>query len=367
MRKNVSTEEVKSFVLDYIRKNKIASGERLPSLRIIAADSGSSMPTVQRAIAMLVSEGHLISKIGSGTFVAEKYSPDSNLVGVVSPHVDNHVGNFISDATISIKEKLQNAGYCPILLEPPSGTWGPARSEEELKLIKRFLEIGVCGLIVDASVPADSPVWARLKQLAVPVVCFNNCDNSYDLNYVSTDNYAGGAMAARHFIERGHKKIAVVASNFSETSSVVERVKGFQDELAKNGLEAGCDTFIILRENEPSHRNLDKVMSSLKSKRDITGIFAVNDSLAIEIMTAYRNLGSQVPEEISLIGFDDSFLCEHVNPRLTSINQASARMGARAVELLLEQIKHPDEYRETIQVRLAPKLIVRDSVIDLNA
>jgi DNA-binding LacI/PurR family transcriptional regulator len=367
MRKTVSTDEVKDFVLDYIRRNKIASGERLPSLRIIAAESGSSMPTVQRAIAMLISEGHLISKIGSGTFVAEKYDFSSNMVGVVSPHVDNNIGNFISDAIISIKETLQKAGYCPIVLEPPSGTWGQERAKEEMKLIKRFLELGICGLIVDASVPVDSPLWQKLKQLTVPVVCFNNCDNSHELNYVSTDNYAGGAIAARHFIERGHKKLAVIASNFSDTSSVVERIRGFNDELAKNGLKLDEDKFITMKSNTAvKSKNLESIKDLLTKDKDITGFFAVNDSLAIELMTICRNIGLSVPEEISFIGFDDSAICEHVNPRLTSINQASTRMGARTVEILLERINNPEEYQETTEIRLIPKLIVRDSVKDLK-
>jgi GntR family transcriptional regulator of arabinose operon len=367
MRKNVSTDEVKNFVLDYVKKNKIAEGSRLPSLRVIAAESGASMPTVQRAIAMLVSEGHLVSKLGSGTFVAEKSNSSSNIIGVISPHFDNHIGNFISDTVIGIKEKIQSSGYCPVLLEPPSGIWGNERSAEALKLIKRFLDLGVCGLIIDASVPSGSPLWQSLRHLPVPVVCFNNCDNSFDLNYVATDNYSGGAMAAKHFLEKGHKKLAIVASNFSETSSVIERVKGFQDELAKHGPEIGKAELITLKSSsKEKFKAIEHYKPLFEKVRDVSGIFAVNDSLAIELMTAFRNTGLSIPEDMSFIGFDNSSLCEHVNPRLTSVSQAGTRMGTRAVEILLQMTGNPNEYQESVQIRLAPKLIVRDSVADLN-
>lgn len=365
MRKNIVSDDVKDFILEYIKNQKMTVGQRLPSLRTIAVESGASMPTVQRAVAMLVSEGRLISKIGSGTFVAEKNDLNSKLIGIAVPHIDTRVGNFVSDAVISIKETLQNAGYCPIVLEPPSGTWGKEREEEELKLIKHFLELGVCGMIVDSSVSIDSPVWKQLKQLPIPVVCFNNCDNSYDLNYVAVDNYAGGAMAAEHFIEKGHKKLAVVASNFSDSFSVVERVRGFIETLNKHKIEIEEDKLINIKSSSTNDL-VQKYESLTKRLDDISGIFAVNDTLAIEMMTAYRNTGHVIPDQISFIGFDDSSLCEHLSPRLTSINQLSSRMGARAAKILLEQLNSSTEYQEKVQVRLAPKLIIRDSVMDLN-
>ena len=365
MRKNIVSDDVKDFILEHIKDQKLLAGQRLPSLRAIASESGASMPTVQRAVAMLVSEGRLISKIGSGTFMAEKKEINSKIIGIAAPHIDNQIGNFISDAIISIKESLQAAGYCPVVLEPPSGIWGKERDEEELKLIKRFLELGVCGIIIDSSVSIDSPVWKRLKQLTIPVVCFNNCDNSFDLNYVAADNYAGGVAAAEHFIEKGHTKLAVVASNFSDSFSVVERVRGFIETLNKHGIEIEEDKLINIKSSSASIL-IQKYESLIKQLSDISGIFAVNDTLAIEIMTAYRNMGYLIPNQISFIGFDDSSLCEHLNPRLTSINQLSSKMGARAAKILLEQLINPEEYQEKIQVRLTPKLTIRDSVMDLN-
>ena len=83
MRKNIVSDDVRDFILDYIKDQKITVGQRLPSLRAIAAESGASMPTVQRAVAMLVSEGNLYSKIGSGTFVAERNNVESSLIGIL--------------------------------------------------------------------------------------------------------------------------------------------------------------------------------------------------------------------------------------------------------------------------------------------
>lgn len=365
MRKNIVSDDVKEFILDYIKDQKILVGQRLPSLRAIASESGASMPTVQRAVAMLVNEGRLTSKIGSGTFVAEKNDLNSKLIGIVVPHADNQLGNFVSDAVISIKDTLQNAGYCPIVLEPPSGIWGQERDEEELKLIKRFLGLGVCGMIVDSSASIDSPIWKYMKQLSVSVVCFNNSNNSFDLNYVAADNYYGGAIAAEHFIEKGHRKLAVVTSNFSNSFSVVERVRGFVETLRKHGIELENNKLINIKYDIGDDR-IKKYESLTKRLGDISGVFAVNDTLAIEMMTAYRNMGCVIPDQVSFIGFDDSSVCEYLAPRLTSVNQLSSRMGERAAKILLEQLKNPEEYQEKIQVRFSPKIVVRDSVMDLN-
>ena len=366
MRKNISSDDVKDYILEYINDQKMLAGQRLPSLRAIASESGASMPTVQRAVAMLVNDGRLISKVGSGTFIAEKSDLNSKLIGIAVPHNNNQVGNFISDAVISIKKSLQEAGYCPVVLEPPSGTWGKERDEEELKLIKRFIKLGVCGIIIDSSASVDSPIWKYLKQLSVPVVCFNNNNNSFDLNYVAADNYIGGAIVAKHFIEKGHKKLAAFTSNFGDSFSVVERIRGFVDTLKQHGIEIENKNIINVKYDSNTDRT-QKYESLSKQLGDVSGIFAVNDSLAIEIMTACRNMGYIIPDQISFIGFDDSSLCEHLNPRLTSVNQLSSKMGARAAKMLLEQLNNPEEYQEKIQVRLTPKLAVRDSVMDLNA
>ncbi len=356
MRKKIVSDDVKDYILDYIRKNKMAVDQRLPSLRAIAADSGASMPTVQRAVAMLVSEGSLYSKVGSGTFVAERDNEDSSLIGILTPHVDSHVGNFISDSIISIKEALQNAGYCPIILEPPSGFWGERRSEEELKLLKRLLKLGVRGVIADASASVNSPVWRYLKQMPLPVVCYNNCDDTNDLNYVALDNYKAGRMVAQHFIDKGHRELAVVTTFCCDILSEVDRVRGFQDVMAENGLKAK----II------STRSINDYLEGMKSVprklNGITGIFGINDPLTIQLMTAFRDAGYEIPQQISFVGFDDSLLCEHLQPRLTSVNQLSAYMGQRTAELLLDRLENKHDSRETVQIRLVPKLTIRDSV-----
>jgi DNA-binding LacI/PurR family transcriptional regulator len=358
MRKNIVSDDVRDFILDYIKDQKITVGQRLPSLRAIAAESGASMPTVQRAVAMLVSEGNLYSKIGSGTFVAERNNVESSLIGILTPHVDSHVGNFISDSIISIKKTLQKAGYCPVILEPPSGLWGEQRDKEEIKLIKRFLKLDVRGIIADASAAVNSPVWRYLKQLPVPVVCFNNCDNTNELNYVTLDNHKAGQMVAQHFLDHGHRCLAVVTGSFCDSLSVVERIRGFEDTLAENGLKAK-----IISNRSSDQAETRRVINSLPVKADkITGFFGINDPIAIQLMTAYRDAGYKIPQQVSFIGFDDSLFCDHVHPRLTSVNQLSAYMGKRAVEVLLEQLENKHEYRETIQIRLTPQLTIRDSV-----
>jgi DNA-binding LacI/PurR family transcriptional regulator len=358
MRKKIVSDDVKDFILNYIKDKKVKVGERLPSLRAVAAESGASMPTVQRAVAMLVSEGSLFSKIGSGTFVAERNNVESSLIGILTPHVDSHVGNFISDSIISIKETLQKAGYCPVILEPPSGFWGEKRDNEEIKLIKRLIKLDVRGIIVDASAAVNSPVWRYLKQLPVPVVCFNNCDDSNELNYVTLDNYKAGKMVAQHFLDHGHRNLAVVTGAFCDSLSVVDRISGFQDTLAENGLKAK----IISNRSSDQDETQAIINSWLAKLSKITGFFGINDPTAIQLMTAYRDAGYKIPQQISFVGFDDSLFCDHVQPRLTSVNQLSSYMGKRAVEVLLDQLEKKHEYRETIQIRLTPKLTIRDSV-----
>ena len=100
------------------------------------------------------------------------------------------------------------------------------------------------------------------------------------------------------------------------------RVRGFQDVMAENGLKAK----II------STRSINDYLEGMKSVprklNGITGIFGINDLLTIQLMTAFRDAGYEIPQQVSFVGFDDSLLCEHLQPRLTSVNQLSAYMAS---------------------------------------
>lgn len=362
MKKNIVTcEEVKPKILDSINKNQIQAGERLPSFRSLAVEFGASIPTIQRAVSMLVSEGRLTSRVGSGTYVTEQSRTNSKFVGVLLPCIAYRSGDFMADAFISMRKVFLERGYFPVSVEPTPNTSGEIRDKEELELIHRLISQGMSGIIVDSCANEDSPIWSTLQRLNVPVLCFNNNGKgaSY-LDCVSADNYHGGMLVAKRLLSANRKKVAIISDPFDGSSSVKDRVRGFIDTMKEAGVSVSSDKIISLRSLMLNEKEtINDVCSKLE---DVDGIFGINDGTAIRTMNLLIQAGKRVPKDVAIVGFDDSELCEHVLPRLDSIRQASTHMGKRAAELLLDRIENLDNRVDTIQLKTQVSLITRDSV-----
>lgn len=359
-KKIVTCDEVKPKILDNIRRNRIRAGQRLPSFRALAREFGSSIPTVQRAVSMLVSEGLLTSKVGSGTYVSESSPPSSKFVGVLMPHIPPNAGNFMTDAFVSMRKILLDHGYFPVSVEPTPNTSGQVRDREELELIRKLVSQGMAGIIVDSCADEASPIWRELQLLNIPVLCFNNSGRGAgNLDCVSANNYQGGVLAAERLLVTGRRAPVIVSDPFDGSSSVRDRIRGFIETMREAGVAVAPDAIIpcgvLLEGKEPDDAAAGRF-------RAADAVFGINDGMAIIAMKVLQRTGRRIPADVAVIGFDDSELCEHVTPRLDSVRQASAHMGRRAAELLLERIENPANRADTIQLKTMVSLVIRDSV-----
>lgn len=352
----MTCDEIRLRILNHINDQKIGVGGRLPTFRSMANEYETSIPTVQRAVAMLISEGVLFSKVGSGTYVC---SPEAcsqkrkQLIGILLPYSHGVAPDFISDALDGLSTLLMEKDFIPVAVSPPPGSRGNCRAEVELALVKHLVAQGIAGLIIASAVAAGDPFWNELAKLEIPVIYLNNKgNNTSECDYVTSDNYLGGRLAAQHLIENGKTPCAFV-SNMDHSRVESERLRGFTDTLTAAGLPSP-----VLINSEKRKKN--KSLPLKKILGDCKGIFGINDSTAIGILTELRREQIRVPEECGVIGFDDSELCEHVMPRLDSIRQQSRLMGERAAELMIRRLEHP-EARDSVTITLRVELVRRDS------
>ena len=353
---NINCDEVKKYILNHVERNHLRTGDRLPSLRAIAKKSGASMPTVQRAIAVLVNEGILESRIGSGTYLADDAVPGSKLIGLLAPYVEERSGDFLADSLMAIRQTLQKAGFFPVELN--SSYHFSDSANENIALIKRFIGLNVSGILLEMCEDAESPFWSFLRKSELPAVCVNNTDAYGDLNSVTADNRAVGSIAAEYFLDKRHRKLSVVTAGCENCTSELERVAGFKESCS--GVGAECD---VIRLDELCRADGEIDSAKLLERCDgRSGVFCVNDGVAVKIMNAFEDTGRRVPEDVSIIGVDNSVLCEHVRPKLTSVDQFSWRMGERAAELIIDIVNGKTDRSEITNVRIAPSLVERDSV-----
>ena len=156
---------------------------------------------------------------------------------------------------------------------------------------------------------------------------------------VQINNAAGGWLATSHLIELGHTHIACIAGPSDVTPSG-ERVDGYRRALHEAGLPILAENIVRGDFHAASGYQITKELLA-RDKRP-TAIFACNDLMAIGALSAAKAMGFRVPEDISVVGFDDIYLAAYSNPPLTTVRQPKYEMGQLATKLLLERIQDPD-------------------------
>jgi LacI family transcriptional regulator len=218
-----------------------------------------------------------------------------------------------------------------------------------------LLEESTDGLLVVGTL-LDDALAPVLNQKAVPIVLVDAYALSEKYDAVVSDNVSGAYQAVSYLIERGHRHMGMVGTCPDGYPSLCERRQGYIQALKEHGL-----TQTYFTDCAPHKDAAFEATTQLLSQySQISAVFGCNDEIALAAMRAAQALGRQVPEEISVIGFDDIDLAQHVTPSLTTMRVDKAGMGRMAVKLLINRVEFPDAERVTSVIR--PRLIERESV-----
>jgi len=218
-----------------------------------------------------------------------------------------------------------------------------------------FIDLGVDGLVLAGSIPMSQAIIDAASQ--IPTVAVGGRGLDVDLpraDILANDNHLGGTLAVRHLIELGHTKIAHIHGLPSVAGRL--RMQGYEDTMRAAGLGGN----VRIEAGDMSEEGGYRATVRLMSGRDRpTAIFAANDLTCVGALSAAAALGVRVPEELSLVGFDNSVLARLRALWLTSVDGAAREMGHQAAQMLLARIEHPDAPGQT---RLTPpRLEVRGS------
>ncbi len=212
------------------------------------------------------------------------------------------------------------------------------------------------GILVIAP-PISADTFEGLVSLGRPLVAIS-APSHRGIPVVDVDNYAGAKMAARHLIELGHKRIAAILGD-TDLTSFAPRHAGFCDALEEAGLPQKSEWIVPSRFD--GSLAFEQTQTLLRSREPPTAICAGNDTIAMVVIDAARSSGVRVPQELSVVGFDDMPLATIVTPNLTTIRQPLRDIGDCATTLLIERVqKHALANDEKVCL-LAPELIVRGS------
>jgi len=340
-------KQVKQRILDYIVEHDLQPGDPIPTEAKLAAQYGVSMGTVRRALLQLVDQGILYRQPGRGTFLTEQSRQKLKWRGFLAFIVPYIQDAFASSMIAGAEQAAKEAGYAFLL----HNSYGRPTVEEELLRQSVGNVEGIILLPVGRT--TLPPVIQELLSRHFPLVFVDRLPTPTTdrVNYVISDNYNGAYAAVQHLIDLGHRRIGLALTADEEVnSSVAQRAEGYRQALREHGLDV--DEALIVRGLTPRRETAEAVSGeSREGKADIellqeflqrerpTALFAVNDLIAIEAWRTAEKLGMAVPQDLSIVGFDDAEFLRDLGIPLTTVAQDAFGAGQRAVEVLLECIE----------------------------
>jgi len=265
-------------------------------------------------------------------------------VGVLVPQLADE---FYGRVVTGIEDGLKQGGYQMVC------SLGHGERSAEAEAIAMFVEARVAGLVLVSDHVPDRDVLA-LSRARHPIVLVNRVIPELAAHAIRIDNVYSGALATRHLLGLGHTRIAHVAGSLNRTGAR-ERLEGYHLALREHGI-ARDDRLVF--EGDFSEEGGREAMTRALDSADFTAVFAANDRMAAGAIAAIREAGLRTPDDISIVGFDNTAISRFTYPALTTVDYPVTSMGRRAADHLLQLIAGADPPPLPL---IQPRLVERDS------
>ena len=325
-----------------MRKNRVTIKDLAQELKV-------STSTVSRALQDHPALRHETKERVKALAKKRNYQPNtlaldllhqsSKIIAVIVPEITSH---FFSSTIVGIQDVIVSTEF-NIMIFISNESY-----QEEARIIEKLAKIQLAGVLVaPSSETKNFDHFRRLQENGIPLVIFDRDCKGLDAHKVLVDDYNGAFEAVDYLIKTGCNKIAHI-SGFSHLSTNSHRLQGYIDALEKNGLPVMKE--MIIHTGGFNHEDgIVPVETLLKSNNIPDAIFAVNDRLAVSAMRTAKKLNFKIPEDISIIGFDDEPHSYYFTPPLSSVWQPVYSMGMLSVRILLQEIKEEStEFRNEI-------------------
>lgn len=269
---------------------------------------------------------------------------------VVSPDTQ-----FFSALMGAIENECRQEG-CELLISQI--IHGEHDKEDIFKIINHSKIDGVLLLATEM----DDDDLSNFENIDTPVVILDSYFETKSHDYILINNINGSYGATKYFIDNGHIRIGLLASS-KNIKNFTYRCVGFLKAINDSNLNFREEDRILVEPTlDGAYRDMKEFLLNFKGNLP-TAIFALNDIIALGAIKAMQEQGIKIPEEVSIIGFDDIPFSSLINPSLTTIKVYTNEMGRLSVKRLLQKIKNRDEYVVPLKIEIDTKLIERDSVI----
>ena len=339
-----------------IMSGEIRPGDKISSENVLAKEYDISRQTVRKAIDILRNEGFLYAEHGRGTFCSDmiKQEGNSGNIAVVMTYLSDYIFPYIIRG---IDEVLEKEEYS-ILLKSTHNY-----RKVEAKCLEELVKKNIDGLIIEPSKSQiafkNHDIFSMLERYRVPFVFVQGVYHGMeDKPYVLLDDEKGGYLITKHLIELGHKRIVGVFK--AEDRQGQNRHSGYVRALQEAGIWYD-PSLVVWFHTEDMQSLPQEMIQEIVSKEQIDAVVSYNDRIAIQIINALEEVGVNIPEDISVTGFDDSEFAKNLKVPLTTIKHPQRKIGEAAAELLIKLMKGYAVEDDKLHIMMEPELVIRDS------
>jgi GntR family transcriptional regulator of arabinose operon len=357
--------QIQNYFKDLIQSKQLVEDDKIPTEKELLDQFNVSRITVANALAELARDGWIYRIPGRGSFVKgipESYKSDAPLatvsekritailkIGLVIPQISDY---FAIRLINGISEALQESKYQIIIMLTFNSN---QREKEIIREMKRQVE----GLII---FPVDAEVYNEeiiaLKMENYPFVLVDRNLPGLETNVVRSDSAKGAMLAVDHLWSLGHRNIAICTDSPQPTASVEERIKGYIEALKVKG--AMINPALLLNEFDINKDEIDSKhpLYRFVKSRLASAYITLNSNLGVHIWSIAKDLGLRVPEDLSIVTFDDPSPGLKELGVFTYLDQSEFDMGFEAARLLLDMLKNPHLVRKYCNLVLESKLVI---------
>ncbi len=332
-------KQVIDHLLRIFTSERYKEGDKLPTETLLMNDLGVGRNTIRKAIMEMEEQGIVKRRQGSGTFYVsheDDVTPSGGLVGLAN---FSGLGYIYPQIIKGAEDALYENGYSLVIAS------NNIDSLRNISSLKMMLDQNIKGLILDLSRnmlgQIEAPILELVKSVDIPVVTTHWDGNIENISTVALDDEHGGYKATRYLIDNGHTRIGIVYK--SSVRAGVQRFEGYCRALKESGIEIN-ENFITTFDDDSHLMDIEESVVCTnellnREGNNITAIFYFNDLMAIEGYKAIADQGLTIPEDISVIGFDNFSHSASLSPALTTVDHPKEDLGYWAAKFLVKEIK----------------------------
>jgi LacI family transcriptional regulator len=322
---------------------KLANVSKSTVSRVMNKSGPVSKQTQEAVLSAIASVNYRPSPIARGLTLRK-----TNTIGLILQDIRNP---YYAHASWHVEQFFRRFGYITIMCNADNNT------EKEKSILETMGEHSVDGILIIGGERNFAHIIGDEDISGIPLVLVDRETNNSDFTVVTLDNEYGGQLATDYLFSIGHKRIAYVTSDFTVAERL--RLKGYIHEHRSRGIAVDSDLIISLDERQWHEGDVNSILRIFSLDPKPTALFASNDFKALQVLRLFKRNNIAVPDDISVMGFDDIELASIVLPALTTIHQPIDSMVELGARLLLDQVDGGSVVSEK-QV-LSPWLVERES------